>query len=78
MGGCGPRRVTYNSDGIRTSRKPGARHDLEDAVIHEAARLAGMRGIVTPNAVDFAGAELPIFTPTELQTILDALPDDAA
>ena len=40
--------------------------DYEDAVLHEAARAAGVAGIVTRNAKDFRGAKLPVFSPKEL------------
>ena len=40
--------------------------DYEDAVLHEAARAAGVAGIVTRNGKDFRGATLPILTPQEL------------
>lgn len=40
--------------------------DYEDAVLHEAARLAGASGIVTRNRKDFSHAALPIYDPTEL------------
>ncbi|MFT4241345.1 MAG: PIN domain-containing protein [Acidovorax sp.] len=39
--------------------------DYEDAVLHEAARHAGVQGIVTRNVRDFSGAVLPVFTPDE-------------
>lgn len=40
--------------------------DYEDAVLHEAARLAGADGIVTRNGKDFAGSSIPVFDPREL------------
>jgi len=40
--------------------------DLEDAVLHEAARAAGAEGLVTRNGKDFAKATLPVFTPGEV------------
>ncbi|MDQ7793844.1 MAG: PIN domain-containing protein [bacterium] len=40
--------------------------DCEDAVLHEAARAAGVAGIVTRNARDFERASLPILSPEEL------------
>lgn len=40
--------------------------DYEDAVLHEAARVAGVAGIVTRNTKDFADATLPVFAPEEL------------
>ncbi len=44
--------------------------DFEDAVLHEAARQAGVTGIVTRNGTDFKGATLPIFSPEELVVML--------
>lgn len=44
-------------------------NDLEDAIVHESARLAGASAIVTRNAGDFAGATLAIYTPTEFCAI---------
>lgn len=46
--------------------------DFEDAVLHEAARVAGSDGIVTRNASDFARATLPVYTPSELLSALDS------
>jgi predicted nucleic acid-binding protein len=40
--------------------------DFEDAVIHEAAALAGATAIVTRNGRDFQGATIPVFAPVEL------------
>ncbi|WP_397546424.1 PIN domain-containing protein [Rhodothermus marinus] len=37
--------------------------DFEDAVQHEAARLAGAEVIVTRNVKDFAEAQLPVYSP---------------
>ena len=39
--------------------------DYEDAVLHEAARHAGVQGIVTRNVRDFSAATLPVFSPDE-------------
>lgn len=50
--------------------------DFEDAVLHEAARLAGAGGIVTRNAPDFAKAELPVYVPEEAEAILAVLDED--
>lgn len=44
--------------------------DFEDAVLHEAARLAGAGTIVTRNGRDFTGAALPIESPDELEAAL--------
>ena len=40
--------------------------DYEDAVLHEAARHAGMHCIVTRNVQDFAAAQLVVWEPAEL------------
>jgi predicted nucleic acid-binding protein len=40
--------------------------DFEDAVIHEAAVLAGASAIVTRNLRDFKGARIPVFDPSEM------------
>ena len=40
--------------------------DFEDAVLHEAARVAGAGAIVTRNTRDFAAAKLPSSTRPEL------------
>ena len=40
--------------------------DYEDAVLHEAGRVAAVAGIVTRNGKDFAGGKLHVFTPDEL------------
>ena len=44
--------------------------DFEDAVIHEAARLADADGIVTRDSADFGQATLPVYTPEALLTLL--------
>jgi predicted nucleic acid-binding protein len=46
--------------------------DFEDAVLHEAAREAGARAIVTRDPRDFAGSRLAVFTPQELLAALAA------
>lgn len=46
--------------------------DFEDAVLHEAARLAGARAIVTRNEDDFRGATLGIDSPEDLEAALAA------
>lgn len=46
--------------------------DFEDAVLHEAARLAGAGTIVTRNGGDFEGATLGIDSPDELEAALAA------
>ena len=40
--------------------------DFEDAVIHEAAALAGATAIVTRNGRDFKGATIAVFAPAEM------------
>ncbi|MGI9175025.1 MAG: PIN domain-containing protein [Rhodothermales bacterium] len=44
--------------------------DFEDAVLHEAARLARAEALVTRNAADFGAATLAVYTPDELLAIL--------
>ncbi|HRJ42456.1 MAG: PIN domain-containing protein [Caldilineaceae bacterium] len=44
--------------------------DYEDAVLHEAAQLAGADAIVTRNGRDFRQATLPIYSPVELLAAL--------
>ena len=48
--------------------------DFEDAVLHEAARLARADALVTRNAADFGAATLAVYTPDELLTILTVDP----
>jgi hypothetical protein len=40
--------------------------DVEDAVLHEAAVMAGAAAIVTRNGTDFKRATLAVFDPPEL------------
>lgn len=47
--------------------------DFEDSVLHESARHAGAEYIVTRNIKDFKKAEIPVFTPTELLSMLETL-----
>ena len=47
--------------------------DFEDAVIHEAARLAGAQGIVTRNGPDFGRATLRVYAPDSLRDMLKAI-----
>ena len=44
--------------------------DYEDAVLFEAARAAGMDGIVTRNAEDFPKTKLPIYLPVDIMVLL--------
>jgi predicted nucleic acid-binding protein len=50
-------------------------HDYEDAVQHASASGNGLDAIVTRNVKDFAGATLPVFSPTELLSRLPPLSD---
>lgn len=43
--------------------------DFEVAVLHEAAREVGAKGILTRDASRFRGSSLPVFTPQELLTM---------
>ncbi len=44
--------------------------DFEDSVLHEAAKLIGVQGIVTRNPKDFRKATLSIYSPEELNKML--------
>ena len=44
--------------------------DFEDAVLHEAARHADAQAIVTRNPGDFKKAELTVYSPEELVSLL--------
>ena len=44
--------------------------DYADAILHEAARLAGASGIVTRNRRDFSHSTLPIYDPSELVALV--------
>jgi predicted nucleic acid-binding protein len=46
--------------------------DFEDAVVHEAAALAGATAIVTRNGRDFRGATIAVFDPVEMLAALRA------
>jgi predicted nucleic acid-binding protein len=48
--------------------------DFEDGVLHEAGSQYGIDGIVTRNGADFAHAQVPIFSPAELETLLASRP----
>ncbi len=48
--------------------------DYEDAVLHEAARQAGARGIVTRDPRGFTKGRLKIYEPWELVKAIAALP----
>jgi predicted nucleic acid-binding protein len=44
--------------------------DYEDAVLLEAARAVGMDGVVTRNPKDFPKSDLPIYTPSDIVSVL--------
>ncbi len=46
--------------------------DFEDAVLHEAGRLAGVRAIVTRDPSGFRAATLRVYDPETLVSALDA------
>lgn len=46
--------------------------DFEDAVLHEAASVAGMSAIVTRDREGFANATIPVFDPHELLAAVTA------
>lgn len=50
--------------------------DFEDAVLHEAARAAGVDAIVTRDSGGFAAATLPVFAPDAFLAALRDGPDD--
>lgn len=45
--------------------------DFEDAVLHEAGRLAGVEAIITRNAKDFTAAQIKVLDPKELLSHLN-------
>ena len=45
--------------------------DSEDAVIHEAARYAGVQGLVTRDMQGFKRAKMPVYSPEELTRIIE-------
>jgi predicted nucleic acid-binding protein len=45
-------------------------NDFEDAVIHEAARLAGADAIVTRNLKDFTKSRIPVYSSEEMARML--------
>ena len=47
--------------------------DFEDAVLHEAARRAGATGIVSRDAAGFARGRLPVYEPSRLLEMIEAL-----
>lgn len=46
--------------------------DFEDAVLHEAGRLAGAQGVVTRDPSGFSAATLRVYDPETLVAALDA------
>ncbi len=46
--------------------------DFEDAVLHEAGRLAGCQVLVTRNLADFGRAEILVESPSALEAALSA------
>lgn len=66
----------YDSAAVNRSVLQSALHlsfyDYEDAVLHEAAQLAGADAIVTRNGRDFRQATLRIYSPAELLAALAA------
>jgi hypothetical protein len=47
-------------------------NDFEDAVLHEAGRLAGTQAIVTRDPSGFFTAILHVYDPETLDAVLDA------
>ncbi|MCB2262901.1 MAG: PIN domain-containing protein [Candidatus Thiosymbion ectosymbiont of Robbea hypermnestra] len=47
--------------------------DYEDAVLHEAAKQAGLQGIVTRDTKDFQSSTLPVYSPEELKMFLSMI-----
>lgn len=45
--------------------------DFEDAVLHQAALVAGCNAIVTRNTKDFAKASISVFAPHELMAVIN-------
>jgi predicted nucleic acid-binding protein len=45
--------------------------DFEDAVIYEAARYAGVHGLVTRDMQGFKRAKIPVYSPEELTGIIE-------
>ncbi|MBI3960798.1 MAG: PIN domain-containing protein [Chloroflexi bacterium] len=64
----------FDSAAVNRSVLQSALHlpfkDYEDAVLHEAAQLAGAEAIVTRNGQDFRQATLRIYPPGELLAVL--------
>jgi predicted nucleic acid-binding protein len=46
--------------------------DLEDAIVYQSARLAGLQGIVSRDGSGFRGGELAVLTPLELLSSFDS------
>ncbi len=47
--------------------------DFEDAVSHEAARQVGAEAIVTRNTRDYKKSIIPVYSPSELVRLLEAV-----
>ena len=45
--------------------------DFEDGVLYESARRVGAEFIVTRNASDFGNAEIPVYSPDDLNALMD-------
>lgn len=45
--------------------------DFEDGVLYESARRVGAEFIVTRNASDFENAEIPVYSPDDLNALMD-------
>jgi len=50
--------------------------DFEDAVLHEAARHAGVQYIITRDISDFVKSTIPTYTPMEFANMLESLRND--
>lgn len=44
--------------------------DFEDAVLHEAACLAGAHAIVTRNGKDFTHSRIPVYAPADIVKVI--------
>lgn len=49
----------------------GSFSDFEDGVLYESARRVGAEFIVTRNASDFEKAEIPVYSPDDLNALID-------
>lgn len=62
--------ATVNDRVIQKALQAGW-EDFEDAVIHEAAVLSGCDCIVTRNISDFKKAQIDVYTPDEMRTVMN-------